>query len=141
MQWLASACGAQFFSSGLAFYATALLSPTGWQTNLVSTAPLVFFLIAHLRVNRASAARIPAALAIALVAAADLVNYHTVGRLNFQRVLHYRHYGTAALLAVMLLGLSVWMVLLARPRQAGGIRQWAQGEVNRGATFHLSFSV
>jgi hypothetical protein len=108
---------ARFLASGLAFYATALLSPTGWQTNLVSTAPLIFFLIAHLRVHRASATRVPAMLALALVAAADLVNYHTVGQLNFQRVLHYRHYGTAALLAVTLLCMSVWTAQLARPRR------------------------
>ncbi len=106
-----------FGTSGLAFYATALLSPTGWLTNLVSTAPLMFFLIAHLRVNRSSGTRVLAMLALALVAAADLVNYHTVGQLNFQRVLHYRHYGTAALLAVILLCLSVWTVQLARPRR------------------------
>lgn len=75
--------GARFLASGLAFYGTALLSPTGWQTNLLSTAPLVFFLIAHLRVHRANATRIPAVLALALVAAADLVNYHTVGPAQF----------------------------------------------------------
>jgi|SRR5216683_244883 len=109
--------GARFLASGLAFYATALLSPTGWLTNLVSTAPLMFFLIAHLRVNRSSGTRVLAMFALALVGAADLVNYHTVGQLNFQRVLHYRHYGTAGLLAVILLCLSVWTVQLARPRR------------------------
>ena len=93
---------ARFLAMGLTFYATALLTPTGWQTNLISLVPMVFFLMAQIRRPMNAAARRLAFVALGLLAAADLLNYQTLGRVNFQRLLVYRHYGIAALLAVML---------------------------------------
>jgi len=109
---------ARFLAIGLAFYATALLSPTGWQTNLISLVPMVFFLMAQVRRPMNAVARRLAFVALGLLAAVDLLNYQTLGRVNFHRLLVYRHYGIAALVAVMLACVTAWMAArsFATPR-------------------------
>ena|GEM_PF-6859222 len=107
---------ARFLATGLAFYATALLSPTGWQTNLISLVPVVFFLIAQARTPMSAVARPLAFVALGLLAAADLLNYQTLGRVNFQRVLLHRHYGIAALVAAILACVIAWMMPTRWPR-------------------------
>jgi predicted permease len=99
---------ARFLANSAAFYLTAFLSPLGWQTNLVATIPLQFFLLQrwHLSSHRRDKRLI--AFGIALAAAADLLNHETVGRAVFQTLLHLRHYGIAALLAALIACATAW---------------------------------
>jgi hypothetical protein len=103
---------ARLLATGLAFYATALVSPTGWQTNLIALLPVVFFLL--------SKRRGLALVALGVLAAADLLNYQTLGRVTFQRALVHRHYGIAALVAVMLACVIAWSAARSFPSVAAG---------------------
>jgi len=104
---------ARFLANSAAFYLTAFLSPLGWQTNLVATIPLQFFLLQrwHLSSDRRSRGLI--AFATALVAAADLLNHETVGGPVFQKLLHFRHYGIAALLMALIACATAWVSSLS----------------------------
>lgn len=77
----------------LTFYATALLSPLGWRTNLLALAPVLALLFARGRPPDPVASRVRVGCAAALALTVLVLNYDVLGPERFRRMLEQRTYG------------------------------------------------
>ncbi|MGE3538290.1 MAG: glycosyltransferase family 87 protein [Candidatus Tectimicrobiota bacterium] len=103
-------------------YSTALLSPLGWRTNLLSLAPMVMLALALAPTFSSRGARLVIYGGVALLAGAFFgLGREIVGAARFAVLMQYRSFGFGALLGMstLLLGLTWGMRRLAAAGHAG----------------------
>ncbi len=91
------------FAFAASLYLSAFLSPLGWWTNLMAAAPLLALLAREVRLAPRGAVRLVGAAALTLAALASALNFDTVGRALFEKLLSMRHMGLSMLTAALVL--------------------------------------
>ncbi|MGZ5956913.1 MAG: glycosyltransferase 87 family protein [Myxococcaceae bacterium] len=99
----------------LTFYATALLSPLGWRTNLLALAPSLALLFARGRSPDLVASRVRMGCAAALALTVLVLNYDVLGPEQFRLMLEQRTYGW---LGLAMAGCAVLVSVRSTARRA-----------------------